>query len=144
MDILIREAILTDAEALCRLNREALGYDYPLSATAGKLATALTRPSEKIFVAVQEKQVVGYVHAQDYDVLYAPHYKDVLGLAVAPDCRRQGAGRALMAAVEDWARAGGAVAVRLVSGMGRTGAHAFYRRCGYDGGKQQINFKKKL
>jgi len=30
----------------------------------------------------------------------------------------------------------------LASGATRTDAHAFYRRCGYEGKKEQINLKK--
>ena len=53
-----------------------------------------------------------------------------------------GIGRRLLEAVEEWARAEGCAGVRLVSGASREGAHAFYRSCGYDGGKKQLNFKK--
>ena len=87
-------------------------------------------------------RVAGYLHLCDYDLLYAPPLKNVLGIAVASRFRRQGIGRALLQAGEDWARRTGAAGVRLVSGASRTGAHAFYRRCGYGGVKQQINFKK--
>ena len=38
----------------------------------------------------------------------------------------------------------GEAGIRLVSGSERLDAHAFYRKCGYTGDKQQINFKKKL
>lgn len=68
--------------------------------------------------------------------------KNILELAVAGRCRRQGLGRALLEAAEQWAKADGAAGVRLVSGEGRAGAHAFYRSCGYSDGRRQLNFKK--
>lgn len=144
MEWTIREARLADCAAITRLNREELGYDFPEERTWEKLRACLTNPAHKVFVAESGGEVVGYLHLEDYDVLYFPHMKNVLGIAVAGACRRQGVGRALLAAGEDWARAGGAAAVRLVSGEGRKGAHAFYQRLGYTGNKLQRNFKKLL
>ena len=51
-------------------------------------------------------------------------------------------GSALLAVGEEWARSVGAVAVRLVSGESRKGAHAFYQNLGYQGNMLQRNFKK--
>lgn len=144
MEWTIREARLADCAAIARLNREELGYDFPEERTREKLGACLTNPAHKIFVAESGGEVVGYLHLEDYDVLYFPHMKNVLGIAVASACRRQGVGRALLAAGEAWAKADGAVAVRLVSGEGRKGAHAFYQRLGYTGNKLQRNFKKLL
>ncbi|MEG0711801.1 MAG: GNAT family N-acetyltransferase, partial [Niameybacter sp.] len=85
---------------------------------------------------------IGYVHANDYDVIYAPHMKNIMGIAVSKQYKRQGVGKALLEAVEEWAKKTGASGVRLVSGETRSGAHTFYRYCGYEGEKRQINFKK--
>lgn len=87
---------------------------------------------------------MGYLHLEEYDVLYAGHMVNVLGIAVSSAWRRQGVGRALLSAGEAWARSKGAVAVRLVSGEARKGAHAFYQNLGYTGNKLQRNFKKPL
>lgn len=138
----IRPAVPEDAAAICRLNREELGYAFPPAAAEAKLRAALADPAQRVFAAEQGGCVVGYIHAQGYDTLYAPHMKNILGIAVAGRCRRQGAGRALLEAVERWAAAEGAAGVRLVSGGERAGAHAFYRSCGYGGGRRQLNFKK--
>ena len=144
MEWTIREAELADCASITRLNREELGYDFPEEGTREKLRACLTNPAHKVFVAESGGEVVGYLHLEDYDVLYFPHMKNVLGIAVAGACRRQGVGRALLAAGETWAKADGAVAVRLVSGEGREGAHAFYQSLGYTGNKLQRNFKKLL
>lgn len=125
MEWIIREAELADCASITRLNREELGYDFPEEGTREKLRACLANPVHKIFVAESGGEVVGYLHLEDYDVLYFPHMKNVLGIAVSGACRRQGVGRALLAAGEAWAKADGAVAVRLVSGEGREGAHAF-------------------
>ena len=144
MNFTIREATLADVPALWELNKTELGYPYPLEATAEKLAAVLKSGRDKIFVAVLEGSVAGYVHANSYDVLYAPHMKNIMGIAVSTSCKRRGIGRALLEQVEAWAAKDGAAGIRLVSGSERLEAHSFYRKCGYSGDKQQINFKKQL
>ena len=138
----VRRAKIEDAAAIAELNCDDLGYEYPLEKTTDKLEKALGREQEAIFVAEYSGKVVGYIHACDYDVLYAPHMKDVLGIAVSNASRKMGIGAALLEAVEQWARDTGASGIRLVSGNSRAGAHAFYRHCGYADGKKQLNFKK--
>lgn len=144
MEFIIRDAVIADAEALAKLNREEMGYDFPVERTQETLRALLASPRNKILVAENRGQVLGYVHLEDYDLLYAPHMKNVLGIAVAGKVRRQGVGKALLQAGEEWARQTGAAAVRLVSGETRKGAHAFYQSLGYTGNKLQRNFKKAL
>lgn len=142
MDIQVRSCEIIDAEAIYQLNIREMGYDYPKDKTEEKLKQLLKSDKDKIFVAVIDNTVVGYVHANDYDVIYAPHMKNIMGIAVSSNFKKKGIGRALLSAIEDWGQKNGAVGVRLVSGATRTGAHEFYRHCGYSGDKQQINFRK--
>lgn len=142
MEITIREASHQDAKAIARLNREAMGYDYPAEDTAQKLEMILRSDRDKVFVAVADDCVAGYIHANDYDVLYFPTMKNIMGIAVDSAYRRQGIGKMLLNAVEYWAKETGAEGIRLVSGIERTNAHSFYRNCGFEGGKSQLNFKK--
>ncbi|MBQ6889820.1 MAG: GNAT family N-acetyltransferase [Oscillospiraceae bacterium] len=141
-DFSIREAVASDAAAIWRLNCSEMGYQYPLDDTAQNITKLLRSSADKIFVAVYDGSVVGYVHANDYDVLYAPHMKNIMGIAVSSEHKQQGIGRALLQQVEHWACKTGAAGIRLVSGASRTDAHEFYRRCGYSGGKEQLNLKK--
>ena len=142
MKITIREASHQDAEAIARLNREAMGYDYPAEDTARKLEMILRSDRDKVFVAVAGDHVMGYIHANDYDVLYFPTMKNIMGIAVDSAYRRQGIGKMLLNAVECWAKETGAEGIRLVSGANRIDAHKFYIDCGFEGGKEQRNFKK--
>lgn len=142
MQVKIREFQMADSKAIYDLNRDEMGYEYPLEATKAKLLQLGNSQRDKIYVAVVGEDVVGYVHANDYDVIYAPHMKNIMGIAVSRHWKRQGIGRALLASVEEWAQKNGAKGVRLVSGSSRTGAHAFYRSCGYSGDKMQLNLKK--
>lgn len=142
MEVKIRPARPEDAAALTKLNREEMGYDYLHEKTAENLSHLLADGRNKILVAVAGEEVIGYVHLVDYDLLYADHMKNIMGIAVRSDCRRQGVGKALLTAAEEWAKSSGADGVRLVSGSTRTGAHAFYRSLGYEGNKTQLNLKK--
>ena len=138
----VRDAVLRDAPSLYRLDCESMGYDYPEDKTAAQLEKLLSNGRDKILVAEIDGQVVGYLHLVDYDLLYAGHMKNIMGIAVDPEHRRMGIGRALLEAGEEWAKADGAEGIRLVSGESRVGAHAFYRALGYKGNKMQLNLKK--
>ncbi len=144
MEVKIRPARLEDAAALTKLNREEMGYDYPVEKTEIQLEKLLSDKKNGIFVAETAGEVVGYVHLVDYDLLYADHMKNIMGIAVRSDCRRMGIGKMLLTAAEEWARDSGAAGVRLVSGSTRTGAHAFYRSLGYEGNKTQLNLQKRF
>ena len=144
MDVLIRPACVSDALAIKTLSRDCLGYDYGEELVKEKTEKLLSDPAHRVWVAELDGKTVGYLHASDYDVLYAPHMKNILGIAVLPECRRQGIGRLLLAALEEWGKGSGAKAVRLNSGETRTEAHTFYRSCGYAGEKKQLNLKKQL
>ena len=141
-EITVRDAQVGDAPALAELNRREMGYEYPEGKTRGKLEALLAGGRDKVLVAELEGRVVGYVHLNDYDLLYADHMKNIMGIAVSSACRRMGIGRKLLTEAEAWARENGAAAVRLVSGESRAGAHAFYRALGYSGNKKQLNLKK--
>ncbi len=140
--LIIRKARLSDAERINELNRNEMGYDYPLDKTRDALETLLQR--DIILVAETDGGVVGYIHLCDYEPLYAPRMKNVLGIAVDSRCRRMGVGSELLREAERLALEDGAAGIRLVSGKSRTGAHAFYESAGYYGGKEQLNFKKKF
>ena len=142
MNLLIREAVQSDANAIWQLNSTEMGYAFTLDATIDNLSKLLHSPSDKIFVAICDGSVVGYVHANDYDLLYAPHMKNIMGIAVSSAYKRKCIGSALLQYVENWALETGASGIRLVSGATRTDAHAFYRCCGYEAIKEQINLKK--
>jgi len=125
MSIIIREATPQDAEAISKLNRDAMGYEYSVEETVKKLQLILSGNHDKVFVAVQGGVVVGYIHSTDYEVLYIPSMKNIMGIAVDSNCRRCGIGRSLISAVEIWAKDTGAVAIRLNSGAMRKEAHVF-------------------
>ncbi len=144
IQVKIRKYQTGDCDAIWKLNNIEMGYKFPLPDTERKLEDLSRSSKDRIFVAVIENKIIGYVHVNDYDVIYAPHMKNIMGIAVSSEYKRRGVGKALLKEVELWAKETGADSVRLVSGAQRTSAHEFYKACGYDGGRQQLNFRKRV
>ena len=138
----IRKATVNDYMDIWSLNKNSLGYDYPLNKTKDKLQFVLSLPADKIFVAEINNKVVGYIHLSAYECIYFESMKNILALAVDENYRNQGVGRQLIQAGEAWAKETGSKGIRLSSGFNRTEAHQFYRHCGYELRKEQKNFIK--
>lgn len=138
----IRECVISDYKSIYQLNRDAFGYHYDLDKTKYRLGEILVRTTDKIYVACIEGRVVGYIHGSDYECTYSDSLKNIMAIAVDEGYRGKGVGKALLAAVEDWAKRCNCCGVRLVSGFDRTNAHEFYLHCGYVNRKQQKNFIK--
>ncbi|MDF7640501.1 GNAT family N-acetyltransferase [Bifidobacterium sp. ESL0784] len=143
-EITIRKAVDDDAPALQHINKTCLGYDYPTDCTHERLKELLADPGCRVFVAVQDDSVVGYVQANTYKATYGDPAVNVMGLAVSQAARGNGAGQRLMEAVEAWARDIDAEEVRLNSAEHRKGAHQFYQAIGYKLDKMQARFGKRL
>ena len=73
MERIIREAALADCSAITRLNREEMGYDYPQEKTFVKLQACLANPAPRIFVAEWGRELVGYLHLEEYDAVSYTH-----------------------------------------------------------------------
>ena len=142
MDYEVRKFELKDATSISELSRDELGYDFPLEETKNKLKLLLKSEEDRVYVAVHNEKVVGYIHACTYELIYAPTMKNIMGIAVSSAYRKKGIGRALLNEIELWGKESGAHGIRLVSGSTRTDAHVFYENCGYEFGKTQYNFKK--
>jgi len=143
MALVIREAVINDAESIYLLNLNALGYDYPIEHTKKRLEHILGL-NARLLVAELDGVVAGYIHAEDYDCAYCEPLKNILALTVDGRFRKMGIGRALLSEIEIWAKETGASGIRLTSGMQRTDAHRFYEACGYIGWKDCKNFVKQL
>ncbi len=137
----IRKATAADAGEILTLNT-AFGYDYPPEATAEKLQMLADREDLCILLAIEDGHTVGYIHLCDYDTLYFPHMKNVLGVIVLPEYRRRGVASRLLAAGEAWARETGAAGIRLDSGAERTPAHECYQKAGFTERKLHKYFVK--
>ena len=139
---IIRHAEISDAEDIFYINKTSLGYDYSLDKQRNKLKTVLSDCTQIVFVADIDGKVVGYIHLANYDLIYADNLKNCLGIAVDNDYRRIGLASTLLKQAEFWAKANGAVGIRINSGIEREIAHKFYLSQGYVENKLQKNLKK--
>ncbi|MCO5171258.1 MAG: GNAT family N-acetyltransferase [Planctomycetes bacterium] len=116
MAIVVRELERRDAPVVARL-RAALWPDAPADALAREVEDLLDgRPGSTLpcatLVAVDGDEVLGFAevglrsHADGCDPARPVGFLE--GWFVRPEVRRQGVGRALVAAAEAWARAQGA------------------------------------
>lgn len=141
---MIRKAIPEDFNEIYLINKNSLGYEYPLEKTKENLSEFLKKSDHIIFVYTVDEKSVGYIHLQEYQTVYSDKYYNCLGLAVLDEYKRRGIGKALLTEAEKQAKLNGAVGVRLNSGASRVSAHEFYKSCGYEDTKTQKNFKKIL
>ena len=138
----IRDVTPDDAAAISEINREALGYEFPVQDTRAQLERIVKAPNIVLLVAVDGEDVLGYIQLSDYENTYHRPLKNLITLAISPRHQRRGVGRLLLAAGEEWARADGACGVRLVTGQNRVDARKFYAANGYEVRKEQTNLIK--
>lgn len=135
--MLIRPAQASDVDALVR------AYEWlfaPPGSTppawdperaAERLHAAISAPDAEVFVADADGTIAGLCSAYwDIDSVRFGRRVWVEDLAVDPERRSQGIGKALLDAAKDWARERGASHLELDSGLGRVDAHRFYEREG--------------
>ena len=141
--MIIREATIEDAFAICNISCADLGYDCSCEFVSTRISN-LDKGKEKVFVAEVNGIVAGYIHAEKYQTLYFEPMINILGLAVSSEFRRRGIGRMLLKRAERWATEVGIHKIRLNSGASRKEAHSFYRAMGYSNEKGQIRFIKDI
>ena len=143
---MLRDLIIADSEAICDINKEALGYTFSPEETASQLAK-LSKDSHHFLLGYEDDtshELVGYIHAEVYESLYSKAGFNILALAVLPQSQGRGFGRDLLEGLEKETKRRGYEFIRLNSADHRLGAHAFYERVGYTCDKVQKRFIKLL
>ncbi len=142
--ISIRRASPGDALFIAQLST-ALGYHADDKTIAVRLAVLTESGSDLILVATDASHNVnGWLQAHAAQILDSGFRVEITGLVIAPEQRRRGAGRALVAKAEQWATAIGAAAVVVRSNVQRVESHAFYPALGYAASKTQNVYRKTL
>jgi len=122
----IRAAGPTDATAVIALWRDT-GLTRPWNDPISDFGKALAHPLARIFIAERAGETVGTVMAG-----YDGHRGWLYYLGVAPSAGRQGIGRMLVRAAEDWLTSVGCPKVMLMVRSDNAAVAAFYVGLGYD------------
>ena len=126
----IRVASAADAVAIAELLAQ-LGYPTDAAGIPARLAAVAAADGTVLLVTEPAGAVLGLVGLHRYAVLHAPApVAYITALVVAPEARGRGAGRALVAAAEAWARDAGCGRLTVTSAERRADAHAFYPAAG--------------
>ena len=139
----VRRARFDDAAAIAQLTAQ-LGYPTLSEAITRRLDVLLSSAEHGVLVASDEARLVGWLHVVVTRALEYEPCAEILGLVVDEAKRGLGAGAALVAAAEIWARERGMSEMRVRSRVTREGAHRFYERQGYVEWKRQVAFRKTL
>ena len=126
MTIPLREATPDHAEAVIAL-WTASGLTRPWNDPHADFDLALATATSAILIAGEGRRVDGSVM-----VGFDGHRGWVYYLAVDPQARRRGLGRALMQAAEDWLRGQGAPKIQLMVRADNVEALAFHRAIGLE------------
>ena len=141
---MLRDLNAADVEAICVINKEALGYTFSPEETASQLAK-LSQDSHHYLLGYEDDtshELVGYIHAEVYESLYSKAGFNILALAVLPQSQGRGFGRDLLEGLEKETKRRGYEFIRLNSADHRIGAHTFYEKVGYTCDKIQKRFIK--
>jgi GNAT superfamily N-acetyltransferase len=108
--------------------------DWSLDVAAQRLEETIADDRSVVLLAEDNGTVLGFatVYLDIVSVRFGQRAW-VEDLAVAPQRRSSGIGKALLDAAKTWARDHGAARLELESGAARVDAHRFYEREGPDG-----------
>lgn len=132
MALNVRDLEPEDAGAVAALLGE-LGYPSTVQDVKQRLGMWLDEPHSRVLLAVDDARVIGSisVHAIPY-LERNGRWARIESLVVTAAARGTGAGRMLVEAAEYLARTWGCHGMEVSSARHRQGAHAFYRRLGFD------------
>jgi len=132
-----------DAARLAALSTE-LGYPADPERIRARLTRLLDRADHCLRLAEASGETIGWVHAHEQCVLEAEPWCEIVGLVVDANHRGHGAGRSLVADVEQWARGRGLRTLKVRSNVVRLESHPFYQRLGFERFKSQHVYRKTL
>lgn len=137
-----RPAHASDAAEIARLAAE-LGYPVDTGSMVARLDAVLGDPCGCVSVVDGNGHLAGWIAAERRLNLEVGERVEITGLVVDGRARRGGVGRALVGAVEAWAREQG-MDVVVRSNVQRQDSHPFYEGLGYTRQKSQHVYRKQL
>jgi N-acetylglutamate synthase-like GNAT family acetyltransferase len=135
----VRRARPEDAAAIEVLYRALVAGDQNIRVEGQRIAALEADPTNHLLVLEAEGEVRGTAFLTIcLDPMYGfCNYGVVENIVVQASMRGSGAGRALMDAVEQAARAARCTKLMLLSSVSRVEAHGFFTRLGFNGEKKR-------
>jgi ribosomal protein S18 acetylase RimI-like enzyme len=132
-------AVIGDAEVPDVISLwQACGLTRPWNDPADDIALARKKPNATVLIGRDGSTIVATVL-----VGHDGHRGWVYYVAVDPDCRHRGYGRAIMAAAEEWLRAHGIEKLQLMVRPDNDQVQTFYQSLGY-AEQERIVYAKSL
>jgi N-acetylglutamate synthase-like GNAT family acetyltransferase len=132
MEVTIRDARADDVVAMTALVGQ-LGYPTSADAVSERSARLERSPADRLVVAELDGEVVGLACLHEsLSVEYDEPAAKLSAIVVDERHRRRGVGEALVREMEAEARRRGCCLIFLTTAERRAGAHAFYRRLGFE------------
>jgi len=140
---IIRRALASDAVELARLTSQ-LGYPASETAIRTRLMRMMGSSDDCVLVAeVSSSELAGWIHGFLSQLLESDYRVEIGGLVVDERWRRNGIGRRLVRAVDDWAMERGATEISVRCREERVESHKFYESLLFRHTKTQRVFRKR-
>jgi GNAT superfamily N-acetyltransferase len=141
--VYIRHASVKDAMQIAALSEE-LGYPISVNDTMSNLAAIDKSNFDVAYTAVIGETVVGWIHVLYCIRLESGPFCEIGGLVVSRTVRGKGIGKLLVEKALKWSAERNAGRLMVRSNVIRDGAHAFYKKAGFDELKDQKVFEFKI
>jgi GNAT superfamily N-acetyltransferase len=139
MNIFIRRAAPEDAATIAILSHQ-LGYSISVEQTLENIKAITANKDHAAFVAVHEKQIIGWVCLSYMIQLECPPICELRGLVIDERYRKMGIGKMLINEAKQWSKEKGNDQLSLRCNVKRIEAHLFYQHLGFKEIKQQKAF----
>lgn len=108
------------------------GYSASESQTQIWLEAVLNSPNHKVFVAVSNDSIAGWIVIEKRISLSTEFTSEITGLVVGSNFRRLGIGQLLVNAAAEWSQSLGLSQVVVRSNVSRLESHDFYQSIGFE------------
>ena len=102
-EISFRKALIEDTSSIYAISKKVYGIKFALTDLRERLEFILSQTNSIFYVAIKDKEVVGYIHADLHYPLLKSSYLQILSVVVDPEYQSHGIGTLLVHKAETWA-----------------------------------------
>lgn len=143
MKFSIRNAEIKDSKSIAELSNQ-LGYKSENIIIQKRLAEILGNNDNCVFVALENKKIVGWIHGFYSRRVESDPFIEIGGLVVDTSYRKKGIGKLLVEEINNWSHSKKCEKIRVRCNTVRTETHTFYLKIGFEINKEQKIFDKSL